>query len=320
MIRRPPRSTLFPYTTLFRSRNSPASSRALNCRTWPRSRRRWKDRKSTRLNSSHLGISYAVFCLKKNHRGKVVSGLATFAVWIERLSGVYDLSPLPTRRGSWRSGARAGIPRMMVCLLVFLMIRRPPRSTLFPYTTLFRSLRNAFVQLLQGKAVLQNAKENLDYWDRELDLNHLHRARPIPCLAHAQQEPEHAETQRAARTRVQRRRDAPPRHAQAVAQARPQAVDHRPRETVHDGVSEQEGRDHTRVAFVAHVELLAQNRRRHRESLPVQIVDRGGEKRQPDHAPPQRRCGHLATAHAGTPRSIQDCRSTNSTPNNRCIQ
>src|SRR5216684_5736070 len=61
MIRRPPRSTLFPYTTLFRSR-APAFSTW--CRRWPRPRGR-RDRKSTRLNSSHGYISYAVFCLKK---------------------------------------------------------------------------------------------------------------------------------------------------------------------------------------------------------------------------------------------------------------
>src|ERR1039458_9213155 len=64
MIRRPPRSTLFPYTTLFRS-----SSRLGSCfRARPVQfflRRSRSDRKSTRLNSSHLGISYAVFCLKK---------------------------------------------------------------------------------------------------------------------------------------------------------------------------------------------------------------------------------------------------------------
>src|SRR5437667_5701979 len=68
MIRRPPRSTLFPYTTLFRSAfdtSSPSapgrSSRSL--REGDRSAR--SDRKSTRLNSSHITISYAVFCLKK---------------------------------------------------------------------------------------------------------------------------------------------------------------------------------------------------------------------------------------------------------------
>src|SRR5476651_2755206 len=63
MIRRPPRSTLFPYTTLFRS--PPAHGRP----DLPPQRRAVRpaggDRKSTRLNSSHANISYAVFCLKK---------------------------------------------------------------------------------------------------------------------------------------------------------------------------------------------------------------------------------------------------------------
>src|SRR6266496_2433695 len=63
MIRRPPRSTLFPYTTLFRSPNARQNS-------WPNSSecqmpQTFGDRKSTRLNSSHVEISYAVFCLKK---------------------------------------------------------------------------------------------------------------------------------------------------------------------------------------------------------------------------------------------------------------
>src|SRR5574340_1334293 len=64
MIRRPPRSTLFPYTTLFRScspstrQHSPADGGRVQYRVY-------LDRKSTRLNSSHQKISYAVFCLKK---------------------------------------------------------------------------------------------------------------------------------------------------------------------------------------------------------------------------------------------------------------
>src|ERR1039458_1477153 len=69
MIRRPPRSTLFSYTTLFRStkRRRPALQ-AMRLTGGHASRAAWqlrRDRKSTRLNSSHLGISYAVFCLKK---------------------------------------------------------------------------------------------------------------------------------------------------------------------------------------------------------------------------------------------------------------
>src|SRR2546427_1514498 len=79
MIRRPPRSTLFPYTTLFRSgRGKPAG----RCAAWPdqageegeaagrRRHRAARDRKSTRLNSSHSQISYAVFCLKKKKKKK----------------------------------------------------------------------------------------------------------------------------------------------------------------------------------------------------------------------------------------------------------
>src|SRR2546426_4298949 len=82
MIRRPPRSTLFPYTTLFRSprlRAEASVSYQARARQRGESGPRWRgdwgtgekragaarDRKSTRLNSSHLVISYAVFCLKK---------------------------------------------------------------------------------------------------------------------------------------------------------------------------------------------------------------------------------------------------------------
>src|SRR5438094_8683044 len=69
MIRRPPRSTLFPYTTLFRSRARRLPGRADRGRGADRARRRGQgDRKSTRLNSSHRTISYAVFCLKKKKK------------------------------------------------------------------------------------------------------------------------------------------------------------------------------------------------------------------------------------------------------------
>src|SRR2546422_656755 len=135
MIRRPPRSTLFPYTTLFRSgtfcsccgsscgrwraarsRRSPRKCRIRRATCSSDARRRCSgprcpcptdfpsaDRKSTRLNSSHGYISYAVFCLKKKKKTQ-----------------------------------NAHTPRFFLSFF-FLMIRRPPRSTLFPYTTLFRS-------------------------------------------------------------------------------------------------------------------------------------------------------------------------------------
>src|SRR2546430_2842840 len=71
MIRRPPRSTLFPYTTLFRSTRGRARTRAPRRDRGPRAPGPGgasRDRKSTRLNSSHSQISYAVFCLKKKKR------------------------------------------------------------------------------------------------------------------------------------------------------------------------------------------------------------------------------------------------------------
>src|SRR2546426_310482 len=83
----------------------------------PNPRRRWRwrarqsrpDRKSTRLNSSHLVISYAVFCLKKKKKLR-----NTIMVTVHDVITFF-------------------------LIFFFLMIRRPPRSTLFPYTTLFRS-------------------------------------------------------------------------------------------------------------------------------------------------------------------------------------
>src|ERR1039458_7442234 len=96
-----------------------------------------RDRKSTRLNSSHLGISYAVFCLKK-----------------KRFSLSFVCSPLSRdttklarngeEPGDWFQWMAQTPPFIFLLITLrassfFLMMRRPPRSTLFPYTTLFRS-------------------------------------------------------------------------------------------------------------------------------------------------------------------------------------
>src|SRR5438067_5717932 len=71
MIRRPPRSTLFPYTTLFRSQVGAEGAQIVLHLFFDQSRRlEREDRKSTRLNSSHVSISYAVFCLKKKNQKK----------------------------------------------------------------------------------------------------------------------------------------------------------------------------------------------------------------------------------------------------------
>src|SRR5256885_12609192 len=99
MIRRPPRSTLFPYTTLFRSH--PYRNRAAPVLKRPGDNlgragapfvhqdddgivvlvNEGRDRKSTRLNSSHLVISYAVFCLKKKKKNEKLSHLSDHNIW-----------------------------------------------------------------------------------------------------------------------------------------------------------------------------------------------------------------------------------------------
>src|SRR3989442_9584759 len=99
MIRRPPRSTLFPYTTLFRSRprpGSPPEDRShleepditvpigpvvLDAPHQARQQApsQVRDRKSTRLNSSHVRISYAVFCLKKKKNKKIIRSVCHYA-------------------------------------------------------------------------------------------------------------------------------------------------------------------------------------------------------------------------------------------------
>src|SRR6266446_6649195 len=117
MIRRPPRSTLFPYTTLFRS-DRPDSPKLTFLEIDLARSQEGKDRKSTRLNSSHLVISYAVFCLKK--KTNFLYGGVSFC------SNSFSLCFSCLFFGRCGRG------------FFFLMIRRPPRSTLFPYTTLFR--------------------------------------------------------------------------------------------------------------------------------------------------------------------------------------
>src|SRR5258705_9382786 len=93
MIRRPPRSTLFPYTTLFRSKRDSDDEAMKHGQEHDRSTLRapptilksGQDRKSTRLNSSHLGISYAVFCLKK--KNKVTGAKKLYGEYLPKAQG-----------------------------------------------------------------------------------------------------------------------------------------------------------------------------------------------------------------------------------------
>src|SRR5260363_362651 len=149
------------YTTLFRSHDDRSRSQpgrrprrlaADACRT---------DRKSTRLNSSHQIISYAVFCLKKKkyrsrcRRSKLHKKTMETTKQPETVKKMNPSSP--KRRFMSHHARRAGLH---ICFF-FLMIRRPPRSTLFPYTTLFRS-RSSLSGLQASSLPLMIASAELD--------------------------------------------------------------------------------------------------------------------------------------------------------------
>src|ERR1022692_4362467 len=96
------------------------------------------DRKSTRLNSSHLVISYAVFCLKKTK--KTIHSACSFA-WEHLVGDCFYRVLSPIVSAGARRGCHLWLRLLIACsfFFFFLMIRRPPRSSLFPYTTFFRS-------------------------------------------------------------------------------------------------------------------------------------------------------------------------------------
>src|SRR5258705_363741 len=108
-----------------------------------------RDRKSTRLNSSHLGISYAVFCLKKKKkkikRPYYVLVIMTFPHFLITFFFLFSF--------------------FFSFFFFFLMIRRPPRSTLFPYTTLFRSIATP-VFLLIGAILICAGSDCPPGWGR----------------------------------------------------------------------------------------------------------------------------------------------------------
>src|SRR5476651_2358815 len=120
MIRRPPRSTLFPYTTLFRSR----PRRAFRGAARTAAAAGLRDRPRSEEHTSELQSRQYLVCRLLLEKKKIKKGYAA-----ER-----------EKQTKKEMGAESGIVNASgVLFFFFLMIRRPPRSTLFPYTTLFRS-------------------------------------------------------------------------------------------------------------------------------------------------------------------------------------
>src|SRR6266571_4196187 len=127
MIRRPPRSTLFPYTTLFRS---PSRSRKA-CRSrsaspiptvMPVAVSGWRSEEHTSELQSHVNIVCRLLLENKKATNCDRAGADPTGAWVGHLLG----------------GGRVLAYNRWTQIFFFLMIRRPPRSTLFPYTTLFR--------------------------------------------------------------------------------------------------------------------------------------------------------------------------------------
>src|ERR1022692_4190277 len=180
MIRRPPRSTLFPYTTLFRS-VEPRFIRGAEDH-FGRDVEVGPDRKSTRLNSSHLVISYAVFCLKKKKQKvsptSAASNRSSPSLSPESAAACAVAVPAGTKKVSRASAAyKRSSP-----FFFFLMIRRPPRSTLFPYTTLFRSQVAARQRVPAAHFHFRADPGGLDRKSTRLNSSHLVISYAVFCL------------------------------------------------------------------------------------------------------------------------------------------
>src|SRR6266536_1816171 len=137
MIRRPPRSTLFPYTTLFRSSGSTRSAGFSS-----RPTQSWSEAARSEEHTSELQSRVELVCRLLLEKKKTTPSRG--CPWTQSERG---RNPLPTTRSSGLFQDSVGLSSRVFAFLdisispkyfFFFMIRRPPRSTLFPYTTLFR--------------------------------------------------------------------------------------------------------------------------------------------------------------------------------------
>src|SRR5471030_203764 len=138
-----------------------------------------QDRKSTRLNSSHLGISYAVFCLKKKNKRAITTPQTD-----NDTNSRIDDHPSGAVYTFLLKVVCESVQERLLLFIFFLMIRRPPRSTLFPYTTLFRSQAEIeALGLARSLAAREKTEEAAkDRKSTRLNSSHLGSSYAVFCL------------------------------------------------------------------------------------------------------------------------------------------
>src|SRR6266571_1631076 len=141
MIRRPPRSTLFPYTTLFRSGTARDGGRG-GGHPWPR-RRRGRSEEHTSELQSHVNLVCRLLLEKKKKIAIPTPVNKKQKTKNCQTQQRPHTNPHCNNNSSFSYSLLFPIHHLFAFFFFFLMIRRPPRSTLFPYTTLFRSARGA---------------------------------------------------------------------------------------------------------------------------------------------------------------------------------
>src|SRR5476649_1866807 len=139
MIRRPPRSTLFPYTTLFRSASR--GRRGISAPRWPTATATPTARSEEHTSElqSHSDLVCRLLLEKKKKSHGCVLTKPKKEINTEEITRTINADPQPIGGKLDQCDASLAAGCVLASFFFFLMIRRPPRSTLFPYTTLFRS-------------------------------------------------------------------------------------------------------------------------------------------------------------------------------------
>src|SRR5476649_787665 len=146
MIRRPPRSTLFPYTTLFRSSAAPLALKVVNRKREQGPQPRRRSEEHTSELQSHSDLVCRLLLEKKKKNIASPHSISSYTYRTIDSPNRIAISAFLAMRSIVRRKPRIEAENRPTSAFFFLMIRRPPRSTLFPYTTLFRSGPAARIQ------------------------------------------------------------------------------------------------------------------------------------------------------------------------------